>query len=282
MLFLGLPALMPQLLLVPPDPPWLFRALEALARYRLLTARQLAVCLDVSVTEVASRLPVLEKRGMVQSLSAPAMRETVLCLTRTSARLLAVYKGSVPVLLPHRTRSLFTLAHEVGVSEAGIVLERLSALGHFTLERYETAREKIAASTVLRRGKRSLRVPLVADAFAVLRTEQGFQAFLIEIDRNTASLSKARVKIAAYHAWWAEGGPEKRFGMRALRVLYIVPHETRAERLREAALQETGGSGLFWFACASDVRAEAPEAFLQGIWRQARNESCEAAQLFSS
>jgi len=271
--------------LLTPRPPWLPAAFRALARHRFLTAPQLAAVTDMPVADIAAALDGLVAERLVgklhptATLDGPAP-EPAFALMRNGARLHAVETGEPAPPVPHATRSLFTLAHELAVTEVGIVLETLHAKNAIVLRRWETSREKIAASVMLYAQRRLDRVPLVADGYAVIERNGILDGFLVECDRGTVSVARMQRKFAGYLAWSREGGPEKRFGIRRLRVLVIVPNEARLARLRDAAVEATGGTGLIWFAVQADVAVTAPERFLGAVWRAARPRVDVASALF--
>jgi hypothetical protein len=168
------------------------------------------------------------------------------------------------------------------VAEVGIVFEQLDQRGALALKRFETVRERIAAAAFLPGRGELVRVPLVADAFVVVQRQNKLHAFLIECDRGTISAPRMRQKMEGYHAWWALGGPQKRFGVRGLRVLFIAPNETRLQRLCETAMEatENRGSGLFWFATESNITVDDPERLLAPIWIPARQGASPKQPLF--
>lgn len=77
---------------------------------------------------------------------------------------------------------------------------------------------------------------------------------------GTVSATTMRRKYAAYHAWWSEGGPVRRFGLAATRVMTLAPAPRRLARLRSLAIDAVDGrgSGLLWFLAhdAVDVASE--------------------------
>jgi len=257
-----------------PRPAWLPAALDAVGRHQFLTGRQVAALAAVDQAEVRPTLEglVAEKilvrlqptRGLDGAPPGPAF-----ALTRRGAALVAGATGRPAPRVPNPGKSLYMLAHDLGRNEIGIVLEILDRSGRLRLLRWETARTRIGASVQLPLRGRALRVPLVADALAIVEVAGKTDALLVEIDMGTVSLPRMRTKYAAYLAWWREGGPERRFGQKALRVLTIAPNEKRLYRLREAALAATDGrgSGLFWFGEQKLVDAGRPPLLLGPGWR---------------
>lgn len=113
----------------------------------------------------------------------------------------------------------------------------------------------------------------VADALAVVEVGGKRSALLVEVDMGTVSILRMRTKFAGYLAWWKQDGPERRFGLRSLRVFTVAPNENRLARLREAAREATDGkaSGLFWFGAHDAVAVDEPERLLAPRWFDARD-----------
>jgi hypothetical protein len=157
------------------------------------------------------------------------------------------------------------LDHEIVKNDLAVVLQLLDARGVLQLLRWETARDALGDAVHVTRGRRAERIALVADALAVIATPAGPTALLVEIDMGTVPVARMRTKYEGYAAWWRRGGPERRFGLRSLRVLTIAKHEVRMERLREAASEASGsdGHGLLWFAASSALDVAAPEYLLE-------------------
>ncbi|MCC7537520.1 MAG: replication-relaxation family protein [Deltaproteobacteria bacterium] len=249
--------------LLAPDPPWLPELLGALAEHDCLAVHQLAPLLGRLPEDVAPILDRLARDRHVQVLEAAATRSKAYALNVRGARLLAELTGEEPVPVG-RTRSTAILDHELVKNDLAVVLQLLDAMGRIELLRWETSRDVLADAVHVIRGKRTERVALVADGLAVIATPTGPTALLVEIDMGTVSLSRMTTKYAGYAAWWKAKGPERRFGLRSLRVLTIAKHEARMVRLRAAAAEAAGteAHGLFWFATADVLDADAPEKLL--------------------
>lgn len=246
------------------------RALELIATHELLTARQVAALVDVPVLEVERAFEVLVDDKILtthQPLAGPHEQSLglVYALTRRGVR-------TTRATTIHGRRSPFTVAHDVLRNEVGVVLSLLDRQELLSLIRWETARTQLADAVWLVEKNRPVRVPLVADALAVVDAGEGETMLLFEVDRGTVSTKRMALRYRGYYAWWQEGGPVRRFGSKRLRVLTIVPDEARRERLRSAALDVTSGrgSGLFWFAEQTVANADRPDDLLAARWRVAR------------
>jgi hypothetical protein len=250
--------------LLAPEPPWLPELLSTLAEHEVLSKPQLAALLGRPRTEVDGALAPMIARGHVGQLVGDVTRETGHRLTTKGAHYLAELTGEeASRTRPFRATTM--LAHELLKNDLAVVLKLLQDAGKIELLRWETSSEALADAVRVMRGTRSERIPLVADALAVLATPSGPTALLVEIDMGTVSLARMRTKYEGYITWWRGGGPERRFGLRSLRVLTIANREARAARLREAAAEvaDSGSHGLLWFAAGDVLDFDAPERLLE-------------------
>lgn len=287
--FVFLPASMSlQENLLAPRPAWFPEALGAIGRHGFLTARQLGALVECEPAAVDAVLQGLVAEGLLQTLHpthGPGGRAPLpaYLLTRQGRDLLRTIQPDVRVDLVRAEKSRFTLAHDLLRNEFAVVLERLSVIGLLTLLRFEVSREAIAAAGhIWERGFR-VRVPLVADGFAVLTVGGQTTALLVEIDRGTVAIETMATKYRGYLAWLRDGGPARRFGLRSLRVLTVAPNETRLARLRAAALDATDGRGhgLFWFCPESTVDCERPTVLLEPHVSTARRGELLRERLFA-
>jgi len=233
--------------------------LDLLRRFRFLTGRQIGLAVGCE----PATLRRLGTAGHVVGfdLVDPFARgevERVYALARGGAHALVARLGldrsEVPYLAPGRSRrSLLTLGHTLAVGEFGLALEAScqSAQG-LELLAWEMRPDRIGDAVHLyddRRG--AVRVPLVADGFALVRHRGVLHGLLVEIDRGTVGIPRMTLKYRAYVRWWASGEPERKFGVRAIRVLTVAPSDKRVEHLRaaaRAAIHRGAGSRLLWFA----------------------------------
>lgn len=244
-------------------------ALAVLARHRFATARQLGARLSIDAAEIAAVCATLVTEGALREL-----RQTTLvtrdgaaptyALTPAGLSLVAVDPAALRPRATQTLRSAFSLAHELMVNELALALERLDARGALRLLSWTTVRERIASVTSLAERGRAVRVPLVADALAVVEVHGERHGLLVEVDMGTVSATTMRRKYAGYHAWWEEGGPVRRFGLPALRVVTVAPAPRRLARLRSLAIDaiDGRGSGLHWFIAHDAIDVAAPERLL--------------------
>jgi len=274
--------------LLHPRPSWLPAALAAIGRHGFLTARQIGVVVHKDLVEVRDALGALALEGLLDGLMpthaarghevAPAY-----ALTRTGSQVLRSIDAHVPVVVSSPGKSRYILAHDIERNEFSLVLEGLAERGAIVLHRFETAREKIAAVGYVATAGAQVRVPLVADALAVVGIAGATTVLLVEIDRGTIGIDKMCLKYRGYLSWFRDQGPLRRFGLASLRVLTVAPTAARMKRLREAAKEATDGrgSGLFWFCEASAADCTAPETLLAPVFATARPGETTSERLFA-
>lgn len=255
--------------LLAPHPPWFPDALAAIGRHAFLTASQIASAVTAHRDDVVPVLQNLVKNGLLQMLvpthcPGKGAVEAAFVLSRIGIRVLRSMRERATVRLVRADKSRYTLAHDLLRNELAMVFELLDRQGHLRLERWETTREKIAAVGYVEDKGVRRRVPLVADALAVLEVQDRSTAFLVEIDMGTVGIERMRAKYRGYLSWFHEDGPVRRFGTKSMRVLTVAPTDTRISRLREAAIDATGGrgSGFLWFLPEAAIDASAPEKIL--------------------
>ena len=189
------------------------------------------------------------------------------------ARLLDVDSGSISYSTRSSCdRSAMFMDHHLAVSRFGLLLAQtlVRAGTPARLLSWETDPDRLADSAHVLNDPRLLgRQPLVADALAVVQGPGSVEGLLVEIDRGTERPGYMAKKYAGYLAWWKDGGPMKRFDVRALRLLTIAPDKKRIERLRDAAKEATHGhaAGLFWFAAEDNLLRH---GFLAPVWSSLR------------
>lgn len=252
------------------------RSLAVLAAMRFVTLEDLASA--TAPTGTVREISTLVDRGLLarlllqRRLTDPSAIE-VLTLTRTGARELAAALEADPASVPWSTkttarRSTMFLDHTLARNRLALMLAR--ALGPKLLS-WEHDADRLADSVASAGANITGRVALVADGLAVVHGPRGAEGLLVEIDRGTERAAYMARKYAGYLTWWREGGPRRRFDLKALRLVTVTPDEKRAARLREAAIGVTGrqAAGLFWFA---DEAALMRDGILAPVWSTLRAE----------
>lgn len=253
------------------------RVLALLAALRFVAADDLrltSVEADDADTLVADKLTYCwhMKRRLTDENAT-----SVLALHRNGAKELAraleVDPGSVPYSTKSTCeRSAMFLDHQLALSRFALLLahdldgENAPA----KLYSWETDAERLADAVHLLHDPKHLgRQPLVADGLAIVRGCRGVEGLLVEIDRGTERPGYMAKKYRGYLEWWREGGPARKFSLRAIRLLTVAPDARRVERLREACNEATTkrASGLFWFASEEDL---VREGLLVPVWSTTR------------
>lgn len=271
-----------------PRPPWTHEALALLARLRFATARQVAARLALDVPAVTAAFGSLVAEGALRVLLPSALSgdgaspAPAYAPTSAGLALAGIDRDDARPRVTRTLSSTVSLAHELLVNECALVLELLAARGLLTLCLFETRRERIAEVSFIAERGRPYRVPLVADALAVVEVRGQRLGLLVEVDMGTVSTTTMRRKYAGYVSWWADGGPTRRFGLPATRVVTITPHARREARLHAAALDATAGrgSGLLWFLPSSALDVTAPERLFDPVATVAKPSSPEPLPLF--
>lgn len=241
------------------------RALAILAALRFASAGDLRGA-GVGPEVVAA----LVDRGAAFSFSlqrrmTDAETTTVLALTRRGARELAREASLDPESVPSSTvkacsRSALFMDHSVALS--GLALRLAAALSDADaparLMSWEQRPKRLAAlAPVVATDAAPDGQPIVPDGLAVIEGPRGREAMLVEIDRGTERPGYLGAKGVGYLRFWLDGGPERRLGTKAFRILTVAPDANRTERLMQSFREETGGAGagLFWFASEDALAA---------------------------
>lgn len=264
--------------------------LDLLRRFRFLTARQLQLAVGCAEVDLLG----LEDTGLVLGfgLADPFRQresERVYALTRQGAQALMARKNldrsEVPYLTPgQRQRSLLTLQHTLARNECALALEHACRDSADTeMLGWEHRPERIADAAFLYDEKLgSVRVPLVPDGVAILRHRGTEHVLIVEIDRGTVGIPRMTLRYRGYAAWWENGGPERKYGVRASRVLTVAPTEKRTENLRAAArkaIRRGRGSRLLWFATEDAVQIGG-DVLHAPAWRLAHTRNGQRYALF--
>lgn len=214
-------------------------------------------------------LGLVQRAVVPQGVLATGMVE-VFALTPAGARELTQATGTVARgVTPARfKRSGRKLLHDASLGDVALAVLAARREGLVELVGLETDDRMLSTSAVVAPlGAHPVRVPLQPDGYVVTRSGGRLRGLLLELDRDTISPSKMAAKYEAYLAWHRQGGPERSFHLKAMRLLTIVPSASRLKRLHAAALEATGGqrSGFFLFVEAEHVSARDPARLLEPI-----------------
>jgi hypothetical protein len=195
-----------------------------------------------------------------------------LALTRQGARALSAATGASAEGLSASLlkRPSQKRGHDVCVGEVALSVLTLAAEGNIELVGIETDDKRLAVSTVLAEpGESPERITLRPDGLALAEGSFGKTALVLEVDRGTISLETMGRRYAGYMTWYRQGGPETDFGIKALRVVTVVPTEARLKALHDAALKASRGkpSGFLLFALQDDLTVCVAERMLEPVAR---------------
>jgi len=255
------------------------RVLAGLASYRFLTARQIkALHTFPSLKATSERLRKLQGAGIVSRVFAPLKisrrdLEAAYALSARGAKVLATRTGEPE--LAHLTvrdeRSAIMLMHTLRRNDVRIIFELLQerAVLQASWRQGKDVEIRIPART--RIGRRYLR-RAIPDGLVSVFLPGRCERFLVELDRATVAARKMADRYGIYAAYLRGGARGGEIGGAPARVLTIVPHASRRERLRSAVLEDAGraAKSAFWFTTLDDaVDLDDPEKLLAPVWWRA-------------
>jgi len=248
--------------------------LKLLARFRVASLEQLQTIASLDKIDIDR----WENENVLVRSDIPTLNggmKTVLALGRKGAEEVARAGGKDISGIPYFTtarfkRSMFTIEHELGITDVGLCLHLLNEQNStFKLLYWETTPQRIGTSVhvITRRGLET--VPLVADAFFGVGVAQKSLWFLLEVDRGTIDLKRMAKKLSGYREWWQCQGPKHRFGVNNLRVLFLVPNMARLNALKNVwqTVSTKGGKGFVWFALQQTANLKHPQLFTEAVWQ---------------
>ncbi len=248
------------------DKPCIADWLNLLAKFKVASLTQLQSVSPISNLDICH----YENTRVLVRLDIPTISggmKTILGLGRKGAEIIAAESGrevsSIPYFTPTRfKRSMFTIEHELGITQLGLCLDALSSKAK--LIHWETSPQRIGTSVRVMTKKGLASIPLVADAFFGVGVNKQSHWFLLELDRGTIDLKRMRRKFAGYREWWQAQGPKQRFGIKNMRVIYLVPNQKRLKALMKLwrEVTEHGGKGFIWFALHDVADTTKPEKIL--------------------
>lgn len=241
--------------------------------------------LTLEMLEAWTRAGLLQ-RGRVQPDPLRLAEIEYLALTTVGARELERATGRrLEGMSPTRLkRSSQKRMHDVLVGEVALAVLTLHADREIDLVGVETDDRKLGNVVHLAEiGKEPERIVLQPDALIVTNGPRGKEALLVEVDRGTTAPKRMETRYRGYLYWQREQGPVRDFGIRALRVLTLVPNEARLGKLHGAALRANDDrrSGFLAFALQDDLSVCTAERWLEPVARPLGGGPEERARLLS-
>lgn len=204
-------------------------------------------------------LYVLDKAG------AKLLRQATGEPLRASRKDKALQVGSLQHFIEINTvRAAVTLA----VQKQGYTLQTWQDESTIKRETRNWDRVQIPISS-----KRMKHVTVSPDAYFAIEVPRGTAHFFLELDRGTEAAKQVQNKALAYMKYHATGMYERRYGTKALRILFVVPDDKRSELLKKS-VEAVGGKQVYYFATLEHIT---PQTVLQQpIWQVAgRNRRVE-------
>lgn len=149
---------------------------------------------------------------------------------------------------PHEPAVQF-VQHRAAISEVYVRLSAVARDDRFELVSWQS--EPAAWRPFL--GAMGAQQLLKPDAYVVLATGDDELLWFVEVDRGTVSTAALRRQLAAYVAYWRSGHPGEAV---MPRVLWLVPHAARAERLSQLTADSTAPTALFVIATEATLLQE--------------------------
>lgn len=264
--------------------------LTTVARVRFVTVGSLMAYagpygLSLNLLDVWCRAGLLHRDLVHPDPLRPDQIQYVALTTAGSRALQAATGRHVEGITPARLkRSSQKRMHDVLVGETALAVIALAKDGKVELVGVETDDRKIATVVqVVETGREPERIVLQPDALVVTKGALGNEALLVEVDRGTTAPKRMQTRYRGYLAWQREAGPQRDFAVKGLRVLTLVPTETRFVKLHAAALDANGGrrSGFLLFGLLDDFTVFTAERWLELAARPLGTETGQRARLVS-
>jgi hypothetical protein len=145
--------------------------------------------------------------------------------------------------------------HTLGLAEVRVAAELACRKHSYQLSTWLDERSLKSDYDKVRLG--NVWVPVLPDAYLVVRMPTGDVHFFVEFDRGPESLALLKRKLTAYGVFYLSGKCKARYGTDRIRVLLITQSPTEGKRnrldnIRQLATQ-LGESRWFWFTRLNTV-----------------------------
>jgi hypothetical protein len=233
------------------------------------------------------RLRLLFHHGYLERIPMPAANakwalRPVYRLSRKGAELIANELGTTPGKLrywgkgdddDHRATevSQLFLNHALDINDVRIAVQHGAAGLGCTVEEWlddtDLKRpERKESVTITTEHGGHVKVPVIPDAYFVVRLGDQRARFFLELDRATMSNSRWKRRILAYRKFVESGKYFERYKATSLRILTVTTTPKRMASL-QLTTANAGGGDLFWFTTLPD--ATSGNFLLSRIWRLA-------------
>lgn len=256
----------PRLWLTPRDR----EVVKAVHEYRFLLRDQVQKLFFPSRNTANARLLRLFQHGMLQRIFIPEDERRN--ARNTQAAYIMDQEGAQLLGVPFRKRSqvkTFFLKHLITLNDLRIALT-LAAKKHGDHLAKWVPEWKLKKNVKQRDARTGKIYPVSPDAYFTyeIGKSRKWNHFFVEVDMNTMQQWNFGKKISAYIQYKRSGAYRKHYGTHSLRVLTVVPNQTRLQSLK-LTTEKLGGSNMFWF---TTFDALSPEKILQSIWYIAGHE----------
>lgn len=248
-------------------------------QFRFLTSNQLTEKFFSSKSKADRRLRELFDHGYLDRIDRPTVSgksELIYALWKKGAEILCAqhdlskselnWKSSRNNIRPDR------IDHELEVVSFHLAMDKsVKSTSSISWLFWQDRREIVSNKTwdLLNAGEnKSGKLKLIPDAFFGLQTPKGKTVFFLELDRGTESPRVFRQKLLIYQIAFERGLIQKETGLKAFRVLIIVPHEQRLKVLLNPA--NTNYPLLFWSTPIENLRRQ--NILTESIWVHAKSE----------
>lgn len=170
--------------------------------------------------------------------------------------------------VPNKSLSSLYLEHTLAINAFRIAVALAAQAQGWELAQWVTENAIKADYDRVRLASSRRPVALVPDGYFSLRVpERGVTHFFLEVDRGTMAVKRFKEKVAAYVAYYRDGGYQQRYGAQGFRVLTVVQGVGggRVSSLRQASAEVFGIGRRFWFVNLETVQPAS--VFFQPIWQ---------------
>ena len=198
--------------------------------------------------------------------------EALYALDRRGVELLQLERGlGRQQIRPYRATNLnpLTLEHTLSLNDVRIAAQLSAHCHQFNLTQWRDDLDAKADFDRVQLGQHL--VPILPDAYFVVRAGREDYHFFMEYDTGREGLTTIERKLRAYQVYIGGGKCERRFGTSKVRVLFVVRGQAkRLDHLRGLA-QPLPYAGYFWLS--SYQQATTADFLAAPVWFSGQKES---------